>query len=114
MAGLIPLRSAKAAHFMVDVPGVNIPPEMVKRMDDAGDKQGQEEEGVAIALELIEKIKNTPGLSGMHIMAVHWEAIVPRLVEESGLPRPVVKELPKAAKEATPALEKPATPAPVA
>jgi methylenetetrahydrofolate reductase (NADPH) len=69
-----------------DVPGVVIPPEMVKRMDDAVEQQ---EEGVQIALELIEKIKNTPGVSGMHIMAVHWEEIVPRLVEESNLPRPV-------------------------
>ena len=59
---------------------------MVKRMDAAADQQ---EEGVAIALELIEKIKNTPGVKGMHIMAVHWEEIVPRLVEESNLPRPV-------------------------
>lgn len=91
LPGLTPLKSARAAHFMADgVPGVVIPPEFVKRMDDAGDKQGQEEEGVAIALELIEKIKNTPGVHGMHIMAVHWEGIVPRLIEESGLPRPVV------------------------
>ena len=115
MAGLIPLRSAKAAHFMAEeVPGVYIPPGLVKRMDEAGDKQAQEEEGVAIALELIEKIKNTPGLNGMHIMAVHWEAIVPRLIEESGLPRPVVQELPKVVKETAPAVEKVAAPAPVA
>ena len=87
MPGIIPLKSARAAHFMADdVPGVVIPTEMVKRMDEASDQQ---EEGVAIALELIEKIKNTPGIKGMHIMAVHWEEIVPRLVEESNLPRPV-------------------------
>ncbi len=63
------------------------------RMDGAGDSGGQKEEGVAIALEMIEKLKNTPGLNGMHIMAVHWEAIVSRLVEESGIPRPVVDTL---------------------
>lgn len=91
LAGLIPLRSARAAHFMADdVPGVVIPPEIVKRMDDAGDdKEAQAETGVAIALEIIEKLKNTPGISGMHVMAVHWEAIVPRLIEESGVPRPI-------------------------
>jgi methylenetetrahydrofolate reductase (NADPH) len=48
---------------------------------------------VAIALEMIEKLKATPGIDGMHIMAVHWEEIVPRLIDESGLPRPVVKSL---------------------
>ena len=96
LGGLIPLKSARAAHFMADeVPGVAIPPELVKRMDEAGDKEGQQEEGVAIALELIEKLKATPGLNGMHIMAVHWESIVPRLVEESGLPRPVLDKMPE-------------------
>ena len=94
LPGLIPLKSARAAHFMADdVPGVVIPDEIVKRMDNAGDKEGQMEEGVAIALEMIEKLKNTPGVNGMHIMAVHWEAIVPRLVEESNLPKPTILSL---------------------
>ncbi len=94
LAGLIPLKSNRAAHFMADdVPGVVIPPEIVKRMDNAGDKEGQQEEGVAIALEIIEKLKNTPGISGMHVMAVHWEAIVPRLIEESGVPKPAIQSL---------------------
>ncbi len=84
LAGLIPLKSARAAHFMADeVPGVVLPAEIVKRMDAAGEKEGQQEEGVTIALELIEKLRRTPGLNGMHIMAVHWEEIVPRLIEES-------------------------------
>ncbi len=113
MAGLIPLKTARAAHFMAeDVPGVVIPPEMVKRMDEAGDKDGQSEEGVAIALELIEKLKNTPGLNGMHMMAVHWEAIVPRLIEEAGLPRPVIKELPRVTEATEPMAEKTPVPAP--
>lgn len=95
LAGLIPLKSARAAHFMAEkVPGVVIPSELVKRMDEAGDLEAQQETGVAIALDIIEKLKNTPGINGMHVMAVHWEAIVPRLVEESGVPRPVVQDWP--------------------
>lgn len=87
MAGITPLKSARAAHYMAEeVPGVVIPPEIVKRMDDATD---QSEEGVAIALEIIEQIRNTPGIDGIHIMAVSWEDIVPRLIEESGLPLPL-------------------------
>lgn len=95
LAGLIPLKSAKAAHFMAEeVAGVYIPPQIVQRMDAAGDdKVAQQETGVAIALEMIEKLKATPGIDGMHIMAVHWEEIVPRLIDESGLPRPVAKSL---------------------
>jgi len=100
LAGLVPLKSARAAHFMdCEVPGVFISPEVLQRMDEAGDKEAQEAEGVAIALELIEKIKNTAGLSGIHIMAVHWETIVPRLMDESGLPKPSIQELPQASTE---------------
>ena len=63
-----------------------VPPEILKRLDGAKDEK---EEGVAIALELIEKIKNTRGVNGLHIMAVYWEEIVPRLVKEAGLPLPL-------------------------
>jgi len=112
LAGLIPLKSAKAAHYMAeDVPGVVVPPEIVKRMDEAGDKDGQQAEGVAIALEMVEKLKNTPGINGMHVMAVHWEEIVPRLVEESGVPRPAIRSLaevggpPRETKKPAPAVQ---------
>lgn len=96
LPGLVPLKSARAAHFMAEeVPGVVIPPEIIARMDAAGDKEGQQEEGVAIALELVEKLRQTPGIGGMHVMAVHWEEIVPRLVEEAGLRRPVEEAVPE-------------------
>jgi methylenetetrahydrofolate reductase (NADPH) len=92
LPGLIPLKSAQAAHFMADsVPGVFVPPEVLRRMDAAGDdKQAQQEAGVAIALEVIERLKKTPGIHGMHVMAVHWEEIVPRLLTEAALPLPEV------------------------
>jgi hypothetical protein len=76
-------------------------------MDEAGDKDAQAETGVTIALEMIERLKNTPGIRGLHIMAVHWESIVPRLVEESGIPRPAVRE-PAKAEPATKKVEAPA------
>ncbi|MCG3212319.1 MAG: hypothetical protein FOGNACKC_05967 [Anaerolineae bacterium] len=86
LPGVVPLKSARAAHFMAEeVPGVVIPPDIIRRMDEAGDKQGQEETGIAITLEIIEKLKQMPGISGMHVMAVHWEAIVPQLLQAAGL-----------------------------
>ncbi len=66
-----------------DVPGVIIPKNLIKRLEDAGD--GVEEEGVQIALELIEKIRTLQGVHGIHLMAVGWEEIVPRIVTEAGL-----------------------------
>ncbi|MCA9955639.1 MAG: methylenetetrahydrofolate reductase C-terminal domain-containing protein [Anaerolineales bacterium] len=86
LPGISPLKSSRAAHFMDEnIPGVVIPPEYLERMDKAGDSQAQQEEGIVIALELIEKLKNTPKINGVHLMAVHWESIVPRLVTEAGL-----------------------------
>jgi methylenetetrahydrofolate reductase (NADPH) len=94
LAGLAPLKSAHAAHFMAEtVPGVHVPPAVLQRMDAAGDdKQAQQETGIAIALEVIERLKQTPGIHGIHIMAVHWEEIVPRLLAEGGLPEPGLPE----------------------
>jgi len=89
LAGVIPIRSAGMARYMRDyVPGVNVPDEIVTRMEQSGTPK---EEGVRIILEIIEQLKDMPGVHGIHIMAVGWEDIVPEIVEKSGLmPRPVV------------------------
>jgi len=89
LAGVIPVRSAGMARYMRDyVPGVTVPDEIVTRMEKADNPK---EEGVRIVLEIIEQLKDMPGVHGIHIMAVNWEDIVPEIVEKSGLmPRPVV------------------------
>lgn len=89
MAGVIPMRSAGMARYMRDyVAGVCVPNELVSRMEDAKDAK---EEGVKIVLEIIEQLKDIPGVHGIHIMAVAWEEIVPRIVQEAGLlPRPAL------------------------
>jgi methylenetetrahydrofolate reductase (NADPH) len=84
LIGITPLKSLKVAQYMNNsVPGVFIPDKLMKRMEDAGD--GAAEEGVQIALELIEAVKDKQGVNGIHLMAVGWEEIVPRIVTESGL-----------------------------
>ncbi len=89
LAGLVPLKSARAAHFMArEVPGVVIPDDTLKRMTDAAEGESQQEAGFEIALGLLRKLGETPGIRGVHIMAVHWESIIPRLVEEAGVSRP--------------------------
>ncbi|GAI19872.1 unnamed protein product, partial [marine sediment metagenome] len=53
--------------------------------------ESAEEEGVRIALELIEQLKEIPGIHGIHIMAIGWEKKVPEIVEQAGLlPRPIL------------------------
>ncbi len=84
LIGITPLKTLKMAEYMHnEVPGVFIPEPLLKRLEAAGD--GVAEEGVAIALELIEAIKGKQGVDGIHIMAVGWEEIVPRIVTEAGL-----------------------------
>ena len=88
LAGLTPLKSARAARFMAEkVPGIFIPFDLLHRMDNASDSAAQQQEGISIALEMLENLKNTPGINGVHIMALHWEKVIPELVEGAGLGR---------------------------
>ena len=89
MAGVIPIRSVGMARYMKDyVSGVIVPDEIISRMKQAEDVK---EEGVKIILEIIEQIKEIPGVHGIHIMAVGWEDIVAEMVQKAGLmPRPVL------------------------
>jgi len=89
LGGVIPIRSAGMARYMRDnVPGVSVPDDIIKRME--GTKTGKIE-GTNIAIELIQQLKEIPGVHGVHIMAVGWEDIVPEIVQKAGLaPRPIV------------------------
>ena len=89
LAGVIPIKSVGMARYMRDyVPGVIVPDEIDTRMEKA---ESAREEGFRIILEIIEQLKEIPGVHGIHIMAVGWEDIVPEMVEKAGLmPRPVV------------------------
>jgi methylenetetrahydrofolate reductase (NADPH) len=89
LAGIIPMKSAGMARYMRDyVAGLTVPNELVTRMEQAEDAK---EEGVKIAVELIEQLREIEGVRGVHIMAVAWEAIVPSIVEKAGLyPRPII------------------------
>lgn len=84
LIGMVPLRSYKAAlHLHQNVPGVYLPSKILERMEKAGDRA--EEEGVQITLETIESVKHKKGISGIHLMTLGWEAVVGRIVKESGL-----------------------------
>ncbi len=87
LAGIIPLRSAKAARFMATkVPGMRVPEEVLERMEGASDERA---EGMRICLETIEELRGRPGIAGIHLMPVNWESALPEIVERAGLlPRP--------------------------
>lgn len=87
LAGIAPLKSYKIARYLHDkVPGVFLPQSILSRIERAGD--GACEEGVKIALELIDAIRSKKGISGIHLMTLGWEEIIARIVTDSGIGTP--------------------------
>jgi methylenetetrahydrofolate reductase (NADPH) len=89
LAGITPMKTVGMAKYMKNrVPGMDVPDEIVKRMGGVP-KEKQAEEGIKIAVEQIEQLKEMEGVAGFHIMAIEWEQKVPEIVERAGLlPRP--------------------------
>jgi methylenetetrahydrofolate reductase (NADPH) len=89
LAGVGPLRSAGAAEFMrTKVPGVYIPDAVVERLKGVP-KNKQRAEGKRICVEMIQQVREMPGVAGVHVMAYRQEELVAEIMEEAGLlPRP--------------------------
>lgn len=87
MAGVIPVRSARSLVYMRDqVPGMGVPEELIARMEKAADPK---EEGVKVAIETIQQLRELEGVAGIHLMPMMWESIAPVIVQGAGLlPRP--------------------------
>lgn len=79
-----------AKYMARAVPGMDVPDDLIKRMSGVP-KDKQAAEGITIAVEAIQRLKEVKGVSGFHIMAIEWEEKVPEIVERAGLyPRPKV------------------------
>jgi 5,10-methylenetetrahydrofolate reductase len=80
-AGIILLKSAKMAQFMNEnVAGINVPVELIKRMEETKDKVA---ESVKIASELIKELKGH--CEGIHLMPLGWSDKVPEVLDGAGL-----------------------------
>jgi len=85
LAGVGPLKSARQASFMAtQLAGMDVPQEIVDRMEKTP-KAAQPEEGIRICCEIIEQVREIPGVAGLHIMAVRWAESIPEIVTRSGL-----------------------------
>ena len=91
LGGVTPLKSSGMAKYMKNkVSGMDIPDELIRRVE-AVPKEKQREEGIKICVETIQRLKEMPGIRGVHIMAIEWEEAVGEIVERAGLlPRPVM------------------------
>ena len=101
LAGIIVPRNLGMLKYMdSSVAGVSVPEALMKRMAKARAAAGKDKkqasknqaaEGIKISVELIEQVREIPGVKGVHIQAIEWERRVPEILEKAGLlPRPTV------------------------
>jgi methylenetetrahydrofolate reductase (NADPH) len=86
LVGVTPPRSTRMLRHMHDnIPGVEVDDATFSRMEGL---EGDEAKaaGVEIAVELVRRLREVPGVGGVHLMAPGWEAeAVPRVLEGAGL-----------------------------
>jgi methylenetetrahydrofolate reductase (NADPH) len=85
LAGITPFKSAGMARYMATkVAGMDVPEKLIDRM--AGvPKEKQADEGIKIAVESIQQVREIKGVAGIHLMAIEWEQKVPEILEAAGL-----------------------------
>ena len=83
LVGVGPLASAKTARWIrANVPGIHIPDSVIKRLEGA---QYQKAEGKRLCIDIINEVKEIPGVAGIHVMAYRQEEYVAEIVDESGV-----------------------------
>ncbi|HUG62071.1 MAG TPA: methylenetetrahydrofolate reductase [Methylomirabilota bacterium] len=83
LVGVGPLASARTARWMRShVPGVHIPDTLIDRLEGAND---QKAEGRLLCIEIIQEVREIPGVSGIHLMAYRQENSVPGIIADSGV-----------------------------
>jgi methylenetetrahydrofolate reductase (NADPH) len=89
LPGIIVPRSARMLRYMNEnVPGISVPADLMARMQTAEDPK---DEGIEVAVELIQAIREIPGIRGVHLQAIEWEAALPEVTHRAGLlPRPKI------------------------
>ena len=105
LAGVGPLKSSGMAKYMRDkVPGMIVDGYYISEMekavanlpkeDKAARAEAWKKRGIELCIEQIREIRQIPGIAGVHLMAVEWEAASRSVVEGAGLlPRPMACEL---------------------
>ncbi len=93
LAGITPPRSVGMVRYMKNfVPGLDVTDDIIQRMKDAKDK---EDEGINIAVDIINQVREIKGVAGVHIMAIEWESAAKEIAGRANLlPRPVFEAEP--------------------
>ena len=88
LIGIAPLKSIPMLDWMVKfVPGIVIPKDFQDRLRKAKERGGKEaifQENIEFFGEFVKEIKATTHAAGIHIMAIGFEWIVPKIIERAG------------------------------
>lgn len=83
LAGIVLLKSAGMAKYMNEnVAGVYVPDNLIEEIKSVA-KEDRKKKSVEIAARLIKELK--PLCSGIHLMPLGWDKLVPQILDVSGL-----------------------------
>jgi len=88
LIGIAPFKSMAMMKWMIKfVPGIKVPDEVQERLRKARQvsKEKFREENIRVFGELIREIKKTTNAAGIHMMAVGFEWVVPKIIEYAGI-----------------------------
>ena len=84
LAGIIPLKSVKMAHWLnTHVPGIRVPQSLLEEMQSVAGTEREVATGIEIAQRVIRSV--APLCAGVHLMALGWESHIPEILRGSGL-----------------------------
>jgi methylenetetrahydrofolate reductase (NADPH) len=88
IVGVAPLRNVQQARYMNEhIPGVNVPDALIDTLEQAG--PNAESIGTARCIEIVNVLKELPGIAGVHVIGLGHEEVVRHVIEGAGLlPRP--------------------------
>ncbi len=85
LAGITPIKSLGMAEYIATkVAGMDVPAAVIERIKGV-EKKKQKQEGIKIAVETIQRLREIEGVRGVHIMAIEWEEAVPEIVQQANL-----------------------------
>jgi 5,10-methylenetetrahydrofolate reductase len=83
MVSLTPLPSAQTARWLKkQYSDSKIPNAVIERLEAAGDPRA---EGIAICAELMNEVRDIPGVSGVHLMTTGEPELLAEAIRASGL-----------------------------
>ena len=83
LVGIAPIPSARSARWMKEkLYGAIVSDRIVERLERAADPKA---EGIAICVELLQQLAETPGVAGAHVMAPAFHSAIGPAIEASGV-----------------------------